>query len=221
MPECSDDIDALLERIQKPASQNRSSRALFVHIVEHDQASANALSALFTLEGFSTLVFRSVEEFFANFKQSAPDAVVANLCLGEDSGLEILVRLRAKNALVPVFMLSDDASGQACSRAMVLGAYDVIMQPYNAEHLTDAVARTIRFDLRRHILARKSSIPALASLTQRELQVVELIASGHSSKEVAQKLSISFRTVEVHRGHAMMKMGAKNAVDLVRLVLTS
>lgn len=222
MPECYiEDNDTPSVRSPKPTNPTRSKREIFVHIVEADQASANALSALFTLEGFSPLLFRTAEEFFANFNLFTPDAIIANLSLPGLGGLEILLRLRAKNALVPIFMLGGKASSSEMSKAMMLGAYDVIKQPYDAEHLVNAVGRTIRFDLRRHIFARKSSVPVLASLTPREIQVVELLASGHSSKEAAHKLGISFRTVEVHRGSAITKVGAKNSVDLVRIVLTS
>jgi FixJ family two-component response regulator len=188
--------------------------------VEADQAIANALSALFTLEGFSPVVFRSAEELLANFKLFTPDAIIANLSLPGLGGLQILHHLRAKDALVPTFMLGGDASSSEMSKAMTLGAYEVIKQPYDAQRLVNAVGRTIRFDLRRHILERKSNAPALASLTPREIQVVELLAFGHSSKEAAQKMDISFRTVEVHRGSAIAKVGAKNTVDLIRVILT-
>jgi DNA-binding NarL/FixJ family response regulator len=66
---------------------------------------------------------------------------------------------------------------------------------------------------------QKSYLPCSELLTHRELEVLDQISTGASSKEAARELGISFRTVEVHRSHMMAKLGAKNAVDLVRIVL--
>jgi DNA-binding CsgD family transcriptional regulator len=59
-----------------------------------------------------------------------------------------------------------------------------------------------------------------SELTERERQVAALIADGASSKEAGRRLGISPRTVELHRAHIMEKLGARNAADLVRIVLT-
>jgi Response regulator len=154
-----------------------------------------------------------------------PDVVVLNLQVGQHSGLDLLRRIRALRAGIPVFMLSEGEQLQAAVSAMKLGAMDVISKPINVEALSNSVRDSLRRDV--HLggplgeRGRSVEVRGFSRLTGREREVLQLITDGLSNKEIGRVLGISPRTVEVHRARTMEKLGAKNAADLIRIVLTS
>lgn len=109
--------------------------------------------------------------------------------------------------------------------AMKLGAVDVFGKPLDTEYLSgsvrDALRRDIQFGSVQVSGGRSVEIRGFSRLTAREREVLQLVADGMSNKEAGRTLGISPRTVEVHRARVMEKLGAKNAADLMRIVLTS
>lgn len=201
---------------------NRDKR---LHIVDADAATCEHLGLHFRMEGFEVAFSLDAAHFAASLSQGCPDVVVLNLQVGEHSGLHLLRQIRALRAGIPVFILSDGEDLQAAVSAMKLGAMDVISKPVNIE----ALSNSVRDSLRRDVYVggplgergRSVEVRGFSRLTGREREVLQLIADGLSNKEIGRVLGISPRTVEVHRARTMEKLGAKNAADLIRIVLTS
>lgn len=199
-------------------------RDRLVYIVDPDLTICETLSVLFRLEGFQTAFSISAAEVLATLERRRPDVVVANLELGEESGLVLLRRIKAMHMGTAVFMIENHPMVEAAVAAMKAGAADVITKPIDSEHLVRSVRDTLRQDV--HVGAalagrRPIEIRGFAQLTPREREVLQLITNGQSNKEAGRELGISPRTIEVHRARVMEKLGARNTADLMRIVLTT
>jgi FixJ family two-component response regulator len=199
-------------------------RDRLVFIVDFDPATCEALSVLFRLEGFQTGFSIDVVGFFAAFERRPPDAVVLNLRVGGDDGLQVLRRIRAMRTGIPVFMLADMPHVDATVAAMKAGANDVVSKPLDTDRLLRAVREALSEDVRLGAVQasgrRAIEVRGFSQLTPREREVLQLITNGRSNKEAGRELGISPRTIEVHRARVMEKLGARNTADLMRIVLT-
>ncbi|HEV7277057.1 MAG TPA: helix-turn-helix transcriptional regulator [Devosiaceae bacterium] len=115
--------------------------------------------------------------------------------------------------------LQDRPLVEAAVAAMKAGATDVLIKPLDPERLVLLVRDALR-QPGLHPPERPSGPGARIELTRREREVLQLIARGHSNREAGEHLGISQRTIEVHRARVMEKFGARNAADLMRIVLT-
>jgi len=200
------------------------SRDRIVHIVDPDLETCETLSVVFRLEGFQTMFSVNLRGFLASLERRRPDVVIANLELGAEDGLDLLRRVKSLRMGTPVFLLENYPLVEAAVRAMKAGASDVITKPIDNEAIVRVVRDALRQDV--HLGAvqaggRPIEVRGFSQLTPRERQVLQLIAQGMSNKEAGRELGISPRTIEVHRARIMEKLGAKNAADLIRIVLTS
>lgn len=199
-------------------------RDRLVHIVDPDAAACESLSVLFRLEGFQTAFSLETEGFFSSIERKRPDVVVLNLYVGGSEGLVVLKKIKAMRTGTPVFVISNKDDVETAVGAMKAGATDVITKPIDTERFVRAVREALRRDV--HLGAvqggrRPIEIRGFNQLTPREREVLQLITNGQSNKEAGRELSISPRTIEVHRARVMEKLGARNTADLMRIVLTS
>ena len=107
-------------------------------------------------------------------------------------------------------------------RAMKSGAVDFLTKPFRDQDLLDAVVKAIERDRNRR--EAEKTVANLQSmfetLTSREREVLELVASGLMNKQIAAELGLAEITVKIHRGHLMKKMGARSLADLIRMAET-
>jgi len=136
-------------------------------------------------------------------------------------GIELLERLKAKGATLPAIVLTGHGNIATAVRAMRMGAIDYIEKPVHHDQLLAAIDRALEIDKAyADILSRRQELAArYATLTQRELQVMNLVAKGASSKAIASMLNISQRTVESHRAAVMKRMGANSLSELIHAVM--
>jgi FixJ family two-component response regulator len=135
------------------------------------------------------------------------------------SGLELQEALKARNAHLPVVLITGHGDVAMAVRAMKAGASDFIEKPFNDQVLLDAVNRALA-RVRNGQGAGRDEIEArVASLTPREREVMLLVAEGRPNKVVATRLGLSTRTVEVHRARLMEKMQARSLAELVRMAI--
>lgn len=165
----------------------------------------------------------TADEALEAVRDSAPDVVVLDVVIPGVDGIQIareLLRENPNRRVLALSMMTDPEHVLAALHAGVLG-YAVKRQP--ASEVLDAIRAVSRGERYvapelETIAAQKTAIqPALASLTQREQEIFELCVSGLASKDIAQRLHISPRTVETHRARVLRKLHARSAVDLVRL----
>jgi len=196
-----------------------------IYVVDDDNSVRDALSLVLTLEGFHVSSFAEGNSFLAAVRQHQPDCIILDVHMPGRSGLDLLKELRNQQCDVPLFIISGQGDIPMAVDAIKNGALDFIEKPFNAEALVTRVREAIA------AAARLKAQPPLGSslaarfpgrdlLTPREYQVLELIANGASNKVAGRQLGISPRTIEVHRARIMEKLGAKNTVDLVHIVLS-
>jgi FixJ family two-component response regulator len=141
------------------------------------------------------------------------------------SGLDILKELNAQHYGAPIFIISGQGDIPMAVDAVKNGALDFIEKPFDADTVVARVREAIEAWARRSMEKDQDSIlaaefPGHDLLTPREREVLAQIARGASNKEAGRHLGISPRTIEVHRARVMEKLGAKNAADLVRIVMS-
>jgi two-component system response regulator FixJ len=194
-----------------------------VIIVDDDRSMRDALAVVFSVAGYKVSLFPDAESFLAAVPVKAPAALLLDVHLPGRSGIDLLKRLDAAHYSAPILMISADADVAHVVAAVKSGAFDYMVKPLDGRDMVRRVGSAIAaFERKANAHAAPTimrNFPGQAALTPRERQVLGEIANGASNKEVGRRLGISPRTVEVHRARIMTKIGARNAADLVRIVL--
>jgi FixJ family two-component response regulator len=192
-----------------------------IFIVDDDPSVRAALSTVFAGEGYQVASFGDGNAFLCAAHARPPGCVLLDIHMPGRSGLELLKQLSAEHYPAPVFIISGQGDIPMAVEAIRHGALDFIEKPFDVVAVVARVREAILAWERRSAnggaLVRK--FPGHALLTAREHDVLERIAHGLSNKEAGRELGISPRTVEVHRARIMEKLSARNAADLMRIVL--
>ncbi len=191
-------------------------------IVDDDASVRDALSLLLKIEGFSVRTFGEGDSFLEALPTFTPACVILDLHLPGSSGLAVLKQLADLRFAPPVFVISGQSDVAMAVEAMKLGALDFLEKPFAASVMIERVREAVAAYQRStagHIDGL-ADFPGRDLLTPRERDVLGLVANGASNKEAGRRLGISPRTIEVHRARIMDKLGARNAADLIRIVLS-
>jgi FixJ family two-component response regulator len=204
------------------SATDSSAREIF--IVDDDPLVLNALSVVLSREGYQVTGFGEGGSFLAAAKTRTPTCIILDVHMPGQSGLDILKELNAQQYPAPIFIISGVGDIPMAVEAIKNGALDFIQKPFDASTVVTRVREAVEAFARRaqrggsEVLSR--TFPGHDLLTSRERDVLSQIASGSSNKQAGRELGISPRTIEVHRARIMEKLGAKNAADLVRIVLS-
>ena len=173
--------------------------------------------------GYKGVCFADEAGLFEAMRSFNPDAILLDVNFPGRSGLEILRDLA--NYTVPVVMISGYGDIPTAVTAIKSGARDFIQKPFKGMEILDQLKSIVAElpDDSSTIRQKVSSLnfPGRKPLTRRERDVLQLVASGSSNKEVGQMLGISYRTVEDHRSKIMHKIGVNNIAELMIAVLKS
>lgn len=192
-----------------------------VHIVDDDEAIRDALCWLFQSRSVSVVAWSSAEGLLADYNPSMAGCLLLDIRMEGMSGLELFDRLRERDCRMPVLFLTGHGDVPIAVNALKKGARDFVEKPFNDNDLVDRVIEAMAFDARQRMEDADAAdvVARLATLTQRERQVMDLIIAGKLNKVIADELGISMRTVEVHRAHVFEKMAVKTAVELTRMLV--
>lgn len=190
-----------------------------IYIVDDDPAVRDALSVLFNMEGFIVETFSDGDTFVQSASKTVPACVMLDVHMPGRSGIEILKALNADNYPAPIFIISGQGDIPMAVEAIRNGAFDFIEKPFSADTVLERVRESIAAMKQRKPRSEAPGFKGAELLTRREHEVLKEITDGASNKEAGRTLGISPRTVEVHRARIMEKLGARNAADLVRIVL--
>lgn len=192
-----------------------------VFIVDDDPTVHDVLTVAFNIDGIRVVSFVDGLSFLAAASYRNPACVLLDINMPGRSGLDILKEIGATEYPAPILMISCRNEIPAVVSAIKSGAFDFIEKPFAIETVIDRVHAAISVGVRRGEgdEPRQRHFPGYELLTPREREVLAQITRGASNKEAGRNLGISMRTVEVHRAHIMQKLRARNAADLVRIVL--
>ncbi|MEQ8708913.1 MAG: response regulator [Rhodospirillales bacterium] len=189
-----------------------------VYVVDDIEANRDLLLTLLKKNGIATEAFGTADDFLAGMTIDRPGCILLDIRMPGMDGLTALRELQSRECPLPVIMVTAHGDVPVAIDAMKNGAFDFVEKPINTRQVMASVEQAIGIS-RRNILDREQLLAAregLESLSQRERDVLNLIASGLMNKQIAFELNISQRTVEVHRSRVMEKMGAVTVADLVR-----
>jgi RNA polymerase sigma factor (sigma-70 family) len=193
-----------------------------VFLVEDDRDVADYLEVLLAASGYDTQVFATGGEFLQRYAPRPPACALIDLRLPGINGIELLRRLRLRNDHLPVVMMTGYPSASTAVEAMKLGALDYVEKPIDPVALLKAVDGALEVARKQHErrVERETVAGMMARLTPREREVLELVVAGHPSKDIAEQLGLSKKTVDLHRSHIMSKLQAQSVVDVVTMALT-
>lgn len=192
-----------------------------VYLVDDDSSVRDALSLLISLKGLRAATFGSAEDFLATYDGGGPGCLLTDLKMPGMSGLDLQRALRQRGVMLPVVVLTAHGDVSTTRAALKNGAVDFLEKPVDDELLLDVLRNAIRLDGERHVqqLERRQFEHRLANLTSRERSVLDLMADGLQHREIAERLAISPRTVEVYKARMMQKLECRTVADIVRLGL--
>jgi len=194
-----------------------------VFIVDDDRGVLDALSVVLSLAGYQVSAFPDGASFLAAARQRTPACILLDVHMPGRSGLDVLKELNAQDYPAPIFIISGVGDIPMAVDAIRNGALDFIEKPFSAREVVANIGEAISAWARRRENAQAShrlpEFKGQEQLTAREREVLARIAAGASNKEAGRELGISPRTVEVHRARIMEKLNARNAADLVRIVM--
>ncbi|MDP2056630.1 MAG: response regulator [Thiobacillus sp.] len=190
-----------------------------VFVVDDDVAMRDALVQLLEAAGLQVESHVDGPTFLAAYEERRPGCLLLDMAMPGMSGLEVQAVLNAHGLAIPIVFLTGHGDIPMAVRAVQAGAVDFLEKPIQGATLLERVQRALALDQEwRQTQGRTQAIQHChARLSSREREVMALVVSGLSSKEIARKLDISPRTIEVHRTHVMHKMGAANLADLVNM----
>jgi two-component system, LuxR family, response regulator FixJ len=194
-----------------------------IFVVDDNPAICDFLNAVFSAEGYRVTSFGDGEGFKAVAHARAPPAcVILDVLLPVRSGLDILKDVDAPSYAAPFIVMSGIGGVPAAVEAIRNGAFDFVEKPFTRDvilqRVREAIAAWERLQTAGNTLRPLTKkFPGRQPLTRREAEVLAEIIAAASNKEAARNLGISPRTIEVHRARIMVKLGAKNAVDLTRI----
>ena len=188
-------------------------------LVDDDPAVLKAITRLLNAAGYRTRSFSSPQEFLSAHDPSIPGCAIIDLVMSELDGLHVQQALLETGSERPIIFLSGKGDVSTSVRAMKAGAVDFLTKPVKREALFSAVVRAAKVDaLSRQKRDESKSIgDRVVTLTHREREVLEYVIAGRLNKQIAASLGTVEKTVKVHRGRMMAKLGVKSVADLVRL----
>ncbi len=201
--------------------QPKKRRPFTVFLIEDDQAVRASLVEALGEYKITVRDYMTAMEFYRDYREPVPGVLILDLRLPGMSGVELQEKLNEDGFELPVVMISGHADVPMAVRAMKNGAFDFLCKPLKIEDLVAAIARSYAYfyDVDPEVLEEEleDTEDSINRLTGRERQVLDHVVDGLSSREIAQELGVSTKTVEAHRARINDKMRADNVSHLIRM----
>lgn len=199
-------------------TEDTTGRDIFV--LDDDSAVRITIAKVLAAEGYSTTCFADSFSLLKAARRHAPLCILLDIYLPGASGLDVLRTLRAQACNVPILIVSGKGDIATAVEALRIGADDYVEKPFSGNDLVARMKTLIaRYSAQCERPVSARHLPGFDTLTQREVQIVDQCLAGATSKEAAQRLGISFRTVEDYRSSIMRKLGVKNVAEMVRIAI--
>jgi len=191
-----------------------------VFVVDDEPDIRRSIEMLVGSLGLAVKAFSTAKDFLQKHDPREPGCLILDVCMPGMSGLELQKALGAQGGCPPIIFISGHGDVPLAAEALRAGAVDFIQKPFAAEALLGRVREAIALDRERR---RKQALAGdaaqrVATLTDREREIMQLLAAGDTTKQIAQGLSISPKTVDHHRAKVLEKMNVDNPTQLARLL---
>jgi FixJ family two-component response regulator len=201
---------------------NQSASRGQVFVVDDDPSMRQSLSSVLEEEGYEVICFADGAALLSSARDRIPACIFLEAHLRGKSGIDILKTLRAEGYPAPIFITSGQADIPMAVDAIRSGASDFIEKPVTGSEIVGRVKAAVEAPAQASNPSNIFSLhlPGREPLTRRERDVLVHLVEGASNKEIAQRLSLSSRTVESHRASILRKACVRSAAGLVRLILS-
>jgi two-component system response regulator FixJ len=195
---------------------------MHVALIDDDPAVLDSLTQYLKRQAIVVSGYVTADAFVASQESPPFDCVVADVRMPGLSGIDLVRHFAEEGCATPIILITGHGDVDMAVAAIKLGAFDFIEKPFDESRLLESIHNaTANASSRQRTAAELAEMRArLETLTERQRQVLDLAVTGLSNKEIAERLGISFRTVENHRAWMMERMGARNLADLVRMRVT-
>jgi FixJ family two-component response regulator len=194
-----------------------------VFLIDDDASVRKGVSRLLRSAGFKSEAFGSASDFLERDQHPGPACVIVDVRMPGINGMDLqhfLLQRRREEQLV---FITGHGNIPMCAQAMKAGAVDFIPKPFRASELLECVERALArsAEQRQRGFEKTEARRLLDLLTPREFEVMQLVVTGLLNKQIASELGTAEKTIKVHRGRVMKKLGIVAVAELVRLVETA
>ncbi|KMZ13173.1 Nitrogen regulation protein NR(I) [Candidatus Burkholderia humilis] len=195
--------------------------APIVYIVDDDNGMRTSLAWLLESVGIASQGFVSAADFLQAFDANVPACLALDVRMPGASGFDVQQALNRRGATLPIIFVSGHGDIPMSVRALQQGAIDFVEKPYHSQQMLERIQRALTLASQRHAkeMRQRTLRERVDSLTAREKEVLRGLIEGKPSKVISTELSISVKTVDVHRASIKEKLGAVSVATLVRDVL--
>ena len=191
-----------------------------VFVIDDDASVRKGLTRLLRSAGYKSEIFESASDFLTRPPHSGPSCVIVDVQMPGINGMDLqeaLIQGRREEQLV---FITGHGDIPMCAQAMKAGAVDFLPKPFRSDKLLQCVERALirSAEQRRRSAEKNNARRLLDLLTPREFEVMQLVITGMLNKQIAGELGTADKTVKVHRGRMMQKLGVTSVAELVHLV---
>ena len=192
-----------------------------VFVVDDDAAVRKGLTFSLRAAGYEVEAFPSALAFLDGYEPQRGGCLLLDVQMPRMTGVELQQQLNVRGWRIPVIFITGHGTVSLAIAAIKAGAFDFVEKPLREEALLECIEQALNWHdtVREERLERAQLQARAALLTEREREVLELVAAGEPNKIIARHLGISFRTVELHRAHIIEKLQARSLSDLIRMAI--
>jgi len=191
-----------------------------VFLIDDDASIRRGVSRLLRSAGYNNEAFGSASDFLARDQHRGPSCVIVDVRMPGLNGIDLQTLLNQRRREEQLVFITGHGNVSMCAQAMKAGAIDFLPKPFQASELLDCVQRALAraAEHRRRDGQKTAARHLLDLLTPREFEVMQLVITGKLNKQIAAELGTAEKTIKVHRGRVMKKLGITSVAELVRLV---
>lgn len=190
-----------------------------VFVVDDEEAVGDSLAMLLRTVGLPTRVYRDPRRFLDDYRPEQPGCLLLDVRMPQLGGLEVQRELGRRHASLPIIFITGHGDIPMAVEAMRKGAFDFIEKPFDDEQLLARVREAFELQQKAETRPVMGSVP-ISELSERQREVLQRVLDGKPSRQIAEELEISVKTVEFHRARIMQKLGVRTAAELFRRCLT-
>jgi FixJ family two-component response regulator len=191
-----------------------------VFIVDDDQSVRKSVARILDAAHYAVELFESAVKFLARAAHPGASCVIVDVQMPGLNGIELQKALIERGREEQLVFITGHGNIPMCAEVMKAGAVDFLPKPFKRKELLESIDRALtRSAEQRQRASEKHQARALIEkLTPRELQVMELVATGLLNKQVGAELGMALKTVKTHRAHVMQKLGITSVAELMRVL---
>jgi two-component system, LuxR family, response regulator FixJ len=204
-----------------PNKRNSTLASHYVYVVDDDRDVRRSISFMLGAAEIASHPFSGGVDFLESVQDLKPGCVLLDLRMPQVDGFHVMSELSERGIDWPVVVMTGHGEVPVAVRAMKLGAVDFIEKPFSEETLLACFDQAFRLlaERERNAQRERDARDRIAQLTAREAEVLTCLLGGHSNKTIAQLLGISLRTVEMHRGNMMDRLGVGSLAEALTLAI--